>query len=124
MSAPLRTLAAGLAVALLGFGMTACGDDAESDSGSPSPTRSADSESSSSSGADEAIEKPLTAVGATKVDYDGATLRAHFDGSVEDATAWLYCSSLEMVAPDADERFLVYDDGELDCAKRPGYGDE
>ncbi len=106
-----RSLLAGLTAVLLSLGLSGCGGD---DDGNPSRTTSG----GATSGLDEAIEKPLVAIGATKVEYDGKVLRAHFDGSTEDATAWTYCSSLEMVTPDADKHLVVYEDGELDCAER------
>ena len=92
---------------------TACGsDDADS---APATGNSTQKEKSNANQSPEIVG--LKAVGATKVEMDDDTIRAHFEGSVEDATAGTKCSAVEM-AGDGREAVVVYADGDFVCADR------
>lgn len=105
--------------AVLGLGAAGCGGDSEPTGAAGTTTKKNVSPSGlSSSYDDDVMEKALKAVGATKVDFDGKTLRAHFEGSAEDAVAWTKCSAMQVVGSKAKTHIIVYTDGELDCAKR------
>lgn len=59
---------------------------------------------------------------AERAEWDGSTLRVIFDsGSAESPTEWIKCSAAEVLLADDEKAVLVYPDGELDCAERPGY---
>ncbi len=68
-----------------------------------------------------ALEAALASNNAS-AEWDGSEIVITLDGSTEDPTAWLPCTAaLGLIATDETAR-LVYADGELACAERPGYG--
>lgn len=66
----------------------------------------------------EAIETAMESQGA-KAEWDGKVLRVSLDGSVEDLTAGLYCSTPEALIADDESAVFVYADGELHCDEQP-----
>lgn len=120
-----RTCARGIAASCLTLAATlalaGCGGDDEPAAASPSSDTQQEATSTTTDDARrDGLAQGLEAAGATKVEMDDRTLRAHFDGSVEDPVAWTRCSALQIYPDEFDTYVLVYDDGELDCAERPG----
>lgn len=65
------------------------------------------------------VETALSGKNAS-ASWDGSTLRVEVDGSAEDPTAYLYCSTLDALIADDENGVFVYSDGEADCADAPG----
>lgn len=61
-----------------------------------------------------AVETAMKAQNA-KAEWSGSTLRVSLDGSADDPTAGLFCSTLDAVLADSESGVFVYADGEIPC---------
>ena len=106
----------GIAVmfAVLALGASACGSDSPSAEAEGSGGAA---ESSTTDMGDRMIIEPIEAIGGTKVKIESDTVRANFEGSVDDVTATTPCLAVESVIGEK-AAILIYEDGEVICAER------